>query len=647
MSSREAMYARKAERERRARLEAERVIDSKSLQIYEMNNHLMKVNESLDRRIRERTRELEQAHAQVLSAAAELAEANQRFELVLKASRASVWEVSPDGALVYSSPNIEQVLGFRPEDMVAQGSYLGLIHPDDRRRLRRTVIAALDTCQPFEVECRIRRIDGEYRWFRVSGYGDRNAEGKLQRMVGAMIDVDAQVHHAEVIQRMATVDYLTDIPNRCSFNKQLQRAIEDARKFGEPFVLMLIDLDNFKEVNDTLGHGAGDVVLKEVARRLTDNLKGYDYAARLGGDEFGVILRNVTDRRHVIAICNQLLYMLRKPVACNGSSVEVYASIGITEYDLSTEDAESMLMQADMAMYAAKRRHLREGGCEFYDESFGSDMLRRRHLEQAMKKGIADNEFCLHYQPQSCLATGELIGVEALLRWNNPLQGLMLPSAFIGAAEENGLIIPLGEWVIRKVCEDILHWRQQGLNVRVAVNLSPVQFNHGDIADYLRQQVIRHNIDPGLIELEITESVLVSNIDWTKSVLEILNENGFRISLDDFGSGYSSLTYLHQLPIDMIKIDRSFVEDLMNDEQSRIITRSIINLANSLGLEVLAEGVESWQQLNYLLQEGCHYAQGYLIARPMQSHQLADWITEHRSEYLARRKSGTQTLSLA
>lgn len=437
-----------------------------------------------------------------------------------------------------------------------------------------------------------------------------------------------QAHHLterkraeETIRYLAYHDALTGLPNRTLFNDRLNLALEQAHRSREKLAVLFLDLDRFKLVNDTLGHAMGDRLLKEVAKRLISCLPKGNTVARLGGDEFTIILPKVTRLKDVVKSSKKILEGLKPSFNLEGQEAYITTSLGVSLYPSDGEDSETLLKNADTAMYKAKERG--RNNYQFYTPAMNAKALKQLTLENRLHRAIEQEEFVVYYQPQVELRNGEIIGVEALTRWQHPELGLLPPSDFIPLAEETGLIIPLGEWVLRKACTQNKIWQDGGLGpLRVAVNLSVRQFQQSDLVETVAAILKETGIEPQWLELEITESMAMQDLDFTIKILAELRKMGIQISIDDFGSGYSFLNSLKKLPIHALKIDQSFISELTIDSQDAAIANAVIVLAHSLGLEVTAEGVETQEQLSFLKEQRCDKMQGYLFSRPIAADSL-------------------------
>lgn len=436
---------------------------------------------------------------------------------------------------------------------------------------------------------------------------------------------DEKTRADERIEYLASHDSLTRLPNREMFNELLRHAIEAARRYRRRFAVLFIDLDRFKLINDSLGHDAGDMLLVEVASRLRGALRSSDVVARLGGDEFVVILEQTSERDDIESIAGKLLALLGEPLQLGGHECHTTASIGIAMYPSDGDDVQTLTKNADMAMYLAKEDG--KNGFRFYIREIRTQSLERLTLETALRRALERDQFALHYQPKVDLASGQITGVEALLRWTHPELGVLSPMQFIPLAEETGLIVPIGRWVLREACAQNMAWQRRGLRpVSMAVNLSPRQFADEHLLQDIDEALASSGMSAAQLQLEVTESMVMRNVSRAVKVLDAIQSRGIRLAIDDFGTGYSSMSLMKQFPIDTIKIDRSFVRDLPNDSEDQAIAQAIISMGKALGMTVVAEGVETAEQQAFLRSHDCDEMQGYLFSRPLPPAELASLL---------------------
>jgi diguanylate cyclase (GGDEF)-like protein/PAS domain S-box-containing protein len=464
----------------------------------------------------------------------------------------------------------------------------------------------------------------------------KEADGTPQYLISVINDLTERKRHEQRIEHLAHHDTLTDLPNRAAFNDCIVSAIGLASVSNESFALLCVDLDRFKSVNDVFGHAVGDALLREVARRLEAACQGA-FFARLGGDEFAVITPTGSQPAAAEALAERLSAALDCDIEINGHILRVGLTIGVGIYPQDGIDAATLVANTDAALFRAKSEM--RGSIRFFEISMDKQLREKRALQQDLRSAISQNELALHYQPQAHI-DGDITGFEALMRWHHPRHGLVAPSTFIPLAEESGHILGLGEWILRTACREAASWPRP---LRIAINLSPVQFQHGDLPRLVHQVLLETGLAPSRLELEITEGVLIGDFTRAVSILRRLKGLGVRIAMDDFGTGYSSLSYLQSFPFDKIKIDEAFVANLSHSQQASTIIRAIIALGRGLNLPVVAEGVETEEQLRFLASEHCNEIQGYFVGRPKPIEDYADVVGRVR----APRRLGRKTLAAA
>ncbi|MBI1182166.1 MAG: EAL domain-containing protein [Alphaproteobacteria bacterium] len=527
------------------------------------------------------------------------------------------------------NPAYSAITGFAPEEVVgALPAFLQAGDPDPEtpRVLLTTVQRAIDNAGRWTGEQWNRRKSGVRYAEHLSVVSIPGERGQSGRYLVVFSDVTQRVLDEERIRYQASYDQLTGLPNRALFMDLLTQTLSQAERGGEMVGLMFVDLDGFKLVNDSMGHDAGDQMLQEVAARLKRCVRASDTVARLGGDEFTVLMPNLGDFRHAPAVAERITERLQAPFLLNGKEAFVSASIGITTFPHDAGDAASLLKNADAAMYRAKEQGKQT--FQFFTPEMNAEIEERLTLIHGLTKALERQEFTLFYQPKVRLADGGLSGVEALLRWRHPELGLIPSAKFIPIIEESGLISPISEWVLETACRQHKAWLEEGFDIRVSVNLSVRQLRQPGLAGTLAALLDRVGIAPSGLELEITETMLMKDTENALQTLAALDEMGIGLALDDFGTGYSSLAYLKRFPLQTIKIDRSFVADVASDPEDYEIVRTIISMGHSLRRRILAEGVETAEQLAVLRELRCDEVQGYLLSRPLPADALGRRLRE-------------------
>ncbi len=454
----------------------------------------------------------------------------------------------------------------------------------------------------------------------------------LQQEISERKSVERElIIHKEHLVRLAHYDNLTALPNRVFFNEILNKSLEHAKRNHLHLAVLFVDLDRFKNINDALGHPVGDLVLKEMGERFAKIIRAEDIIARLGGDEFIIMLNNINDAKYAGPVAEKILHAATLPVKVESHEFFITASIGISIYPTDGESLESLQKNADMAMYKAKR----DGGgiYHYYTPEMDSAANEHMKLEAALRKGIQNEEFVLYFQPQLDLRDGKIKRVEALIRWESPELGFVNPGNFIPLAEETGLIIPIGEWALQEACRIAKSWQDEGYEgIAVAVNISPKQFKHQDLAMLVKQSLYQTKLDSKYLEVEITETAVMDNVDDAISKLQQIRELGVHISVDDFGTGYTSINYLKQFPINILKIDQTFIKGIPHNENDISITTAVTALGHKLGFEIVAEGVETVEQLEFLTENGVDYIQGYYLSRPLPATKIIEQFVKKESE---------------
>jgi diguanylate cyclase (GGDEF)-like protein/PAS domain S-box-containing protein len=518
--------------------------------------------------------------------------------------------------IVYVNPAFERVTGYKQLEVIGRDCSFLQGHDREQPELPR-LREALDKGRDIQVVLRNYRKDGSLFWNDLYVTPVRDpASGQITHFVGVQHDITETKRYQEQLERQANHDELTGLANRSLLNDRLEQALATAQRYGRVVMVALADLDNFKLINDTLGHSIGDRLLQLVAERLLTCVRRGDTVARLGGDEFVLVLADQMHEAHGHDAVERVQRAIAETFHVGGHELRVSCSIGVSVYPDDGGDGETLTRLADVAMYRAKE--LGRSGYQFYTQEMTARIRERVALEHGLRQAVERGEFSLHYQPQFAIAGRKVIGMEALIRWQHPQLGLVSPSKFIPLAEETGLIVPIGNWVLREACMELIRMHAAGHEgLVVAVNLSARQLRQKDLVACVSAIIDETGMNPHCLELEITESMVMHNVEEVLVILAQLEEMGIKLSVDDFGTGYSSLSYLKRFPVHQLKIDRSFVRDIGTDADDTAIAQSIIALGHALDLVVLAEGVETEQQLEFLRQTGCDYAQGYLLCRPL------------------------------
>ncbi|HEV3029110.1 MAG TPA: EAL domain-containing protein, partial [Planctomycetota bacterium] len=556
----------------------------------------------------------------------------ERYALAAQSVNDGLWDWNLKTNEVYYSERWKAMLGCEDEDIGnTPFEWFRRVHPDDLAQVQSLLQDHLEGRTPtFESEHRMRHKDRGYRWVLSRGLAVRNGSGRPYRMVGAQSDTTQRKLAEEQLIHDALHDALTGLPNRTLFVDRLSHRIRHSRREKDRlFGVLFLDLDRFKLVNDSMGHSAGDQLLIETSRRLEQAVRPGDTVARLGGDEFAVLLEDVTEPGDAVRVAERIQTSLKNPIKLEGQEVVSTASIGIAMSQTGYEKAEDVLRDADTAMYRAKSegraRH------EVFDSAMHARAVSLLKIENELRQAIEREEFRVFYMPIVSLATGRIDGFEALVRWQHPERGLVSPFDFMGVAEDAGLIIAIDRWVLRRACHEVRDWQKKypdGDRLTVSVNLSAKQFHHSDLVETIRGAITDSGLPGESLGIEITEGVLIDNTSTAGEMLGEMRKLGARIYLDDFGTGYSSLSYLQRFPIDAVKIDRSFVSRLGPKAEGHEIVQAIVTLAHNLGMRVIAEGIESSEQLALLRRLKCGYGQGWLFSKPIPHEEACELLLQ-------------------
>ncbi|WP_170304190.1 EAL domain-containing protein [Duganella radicis] len=561
-----------------------------------------------------------------MQARAELRDSEARFRAAFGQAAVGLAQVSCDGNWLRVNRKLLDIVGYSEAEML-QLNLSDLVTPEDWEidaPLMRGVVAG--DLQSSSREKRYLCKDGSDVWVKVTLSAMRPGADQPS-LVAVIEDISQRKQFEDELMHVASHDALTGLANRMLLLDHIGQAIAQARRHQHHIALLFLDLDRFKTINDSLGHDAGDRVIVEVGRRLRQAVRAVDTVARLGGDEFVVLLADLPQERIAATMAQQILAVLFEPMLIHGHELAPASSIGISIYPKDGEDAKTLLKNADAAMYQAKS--MGRGDYQFYNSEMNASTLHRLTLESGLRHAVERDELQLTYQPQVELVSGRIVGVEVLLRWHPEQQRLVMPDVFIPIAEETGLIVPIGEWVLRTACSQLVAWRQAGLpDVRIAVNLSARQFRQPGLDDMVSRVLADTGCHAGCLELEITETVLMERPDSAAQALQRLSDMGVRLAIDDFGTGYSSLSYLKRFPIHALKIDRSFVRDIPYDADDAAIAGAVVAVAHSMGLSVVAEGVETLAQCEFLRGLHCDHAQGYYFSQPLNAAALASLLRD-------------------
>jgi diguanylate cyclase (GGDEF)-like protein/PAS domain S-box-containing protein len=555
-----------------------------------------------------------------------LADSERRLSDSQRLAHVGSWQWLVEADQMLWSEEAIRILGCEAEVRPGRDALIASVHPEDRAAVEKTLAEAVRGQRGWDLEHRIQTPAGELRFVHHQGVVDIDPLTGERRVLGTLQDTTEQRANEEKIKRLAFYDSLTGLPNRRMLHERLERMMRFCRSNGHQLAVMFVDIDHFKWVNDSLGHAAGDRLLSEVASRLVESLRLGDgvfrpnsamshFLSRVGGDEFVITLMTPAGPELPSKVARRILSALQKPLQLEGKEVAVSASVGIALFPGEAQSLDALLRQADVAMYNAKK-----GGrnrYQFYTQALSATADRALLIQAALQRALLDQAFTLHYQPQVSTRSGRMSALEALIRWEIPGKGMVPPEEFIPIAEEKGLILPIGEWVLQRACEDCREWQSQGLtDVSVAVNLSPVQLRKPELVPLVARALAQAKLEPRFLELELTESALLQHTSQVAETLEQLKRMGVRLALDDFGTGYASLSYLKRISFDSLKIDREFIRDLGNDPGARAIVSAIVAIARTFGLRVVAEGVETAQHERLVREEGCEAMQGLRLGVP-------------------------------
>ncbi len=554
-------------------------------------------------------------------AEAALRKSEERYALAARGANDGLWDWDLETNTVHYSERWQNMLGYQDSELRNHPeSWLSRIHGDDVERVRAALASHIEgRTSHFQSEYRVLTKDSAYRWVLCRGLAVRDPQGNAYRMAGSQTDITDRKRAEEQLMHDALHDALTGLPNRSRFLEHVDHCLKHSRRRADyVFAVIFLDLDRFKNINDSLGHASGDQLLIKFSHRIEQGLRDTDTLARLGGDEFTILAENIEGVPDVTRLVERIQKALTEPFELAGQTVFVTTSMGITLNTTGYDRPGEMLRDADAAMYRAKA--LGRARYAIFDEKMHAHAVNVLQTETELKTAVARSEFILHYQPIVNLPASDVVGFEALLRWHHPTRGLLAPGEFLSVAEETGIIVPIGHWVLEEACRQMRAWQDElpaARDMFVSVNISTTEFGHHGFLEHVYRVLESTRLDPGSLKLEITEHVLIKNTDRATEVLSELRNAGIQLSIDDFGTGYSSLSYLHQFPFDILKIDRSFIRRLDKSSDSLEIVRAIVTLAHNLGMTVVAEGSETVNEVTKLKSLFCEYVQGHVFSEPL------------------------------
>jgi diguanylate cyclase (GGDEF)-like protein/PAS domain S-box-containing protein len=593
-------------------IRADKYSDDEVGQVVDSFNHMLTVIEHEDARLRE---------------------SEEKFRLISESSKVGIFQMDSRGQCTYANEELAAITGLSSDQLLSQG-WLSVVHPDDKRRVGEQINTLIQKAsQHIAIDCSLLRPNGTVKWITGDIAPLRDADQQQIGFLGTLSDISELKQAYDQLEHMAFYDTLTGLANRRLFRNRLEHMLNNIQRTHNSVALILIDVDHFKNVNDSMGHDSGDTLLTVIAERLKQCVRFTDTVARLGGDEFAVILPNVPDMLTVSTIAEKILQGLSKPTLIDDEEVTVSASLGISVAPEDTNEAEVLIKNADMALYRAKDDG--RNNFKFFTVEMNILLIAHLNLVQQLRHAIDQQSFLLHFQPQIDLNSGQLVGFEALVRWQHAERGLVSPLEFIPVAEETGLIIPLGRWILRAACQQmraLCDAKLVGNRTVMTVNLSLKQFEDTQLVRFIGEVLVECGLRPAQLELELTESMLMENLEKTLETLQNIKALGIGLSIDDFGTGYSSLSYLKRLPVNVIKVDRSFVMDIPGDTDDMEITAAVIAMAHKLRYKVVAEGIETEAQHRFLRESGCDYGQGYYFSKPLYPAELVEFCGRYKSQ---------------
>ncbi|MDQ4122275.1 MAG: EAL domain-containing protein [Acidobacteriota bacterium] len=568
-----------------------------------------------------------------------LQESEARFRSSFDYATVGMALVSPKGRWLEVNQSLSELLG-RDESDLLESNYQSIVHKTDlpalEAKIGGLVAGEFPACQ---MEVRLLRPDEKEVWALLSASTARDAQNAVKHLIFQTQDVTLRKTAEDKLRHDASHDALTGLPNRAAYARKLEQALARSKETGKMVAVLFLDLDGFKLVNDSLGHVVGDDLLKGTAARLQECLRGRDTVARLGGDEFTILLEDLPDISQAVRVAERVKQRLTEPFVLAGQEIFIGTSIGIASSEIAYADSGEILRDADAAMYQAKARG--KGCYVVFDQEMYANATRLLRLANDLRRAVERDEMLVHYQPLQCLDTDEICGFEALARWKHPIYGVLMPSEFVPLAEENGLINQIDGWILAESCRQMREWQKNGVvtsGMIISVNISTRQFAQNGLVENVRRVLCETGLNAACLQLEITESAMAKSLKNTARVLKELNRIGVSIALDDFGTGYSSLSYLHEFPISTLKIDRSFISRMSDESDGTEIVRAIIALARNMEMRVVAEGIETLEQLEQLREMNCDFGQGFLFSQPIPATEIADFVKSSNFKLMAHRE---------
>lgn len=577
---------------------------------------------AMDEAIQEQYLEIKQQKNALLAS-------DERYNLAVEGANDGIWEWDIKGNNFFISPKVSEILGISSEEMADTAEpLLERIHPDEQKQVKASMEQYLKGQSGiYEDTYRIRKNDGSYIWILSHGKAIWNEQGEPIRVAGSYTNVTEQMQNQEKLHQLAFYDQLTGLPNRALITKDINTSIQEHKGQEYKMAFIYLDIDDFKHINDTIGHAFGDDFIVMIANFFEDEVDGFGQVSRLGGDEFGIVIYNMNAIEDVEILAKRLLERIKKPWKLGDYEFYVGISIGIAIYPESGKSASALMQNGDTAMFHVKDRG--KNGYSIYTPAMRQQTWNYIKMNNLLRTAIENKDFSLYYQPQIDMQTQRVIGVEALIRWIHPTEGFISPMDFIPFAEATGQIYEIGEWVLKTACEKKREWKESNHGtLKMAINLSSKRLTQEGLVESIKKEIEEHGLSGCCVELEITETAVMDELDRAIEVLHELRALGVTIALDDFGTGYSSLTYLQKLPIDILKVDRDFIRSITRENEEGHIFRFVTQVAHNLGLKVVAEGVETKEQLMFLKNNGCDIAQGYYFSKPVPTHEIGNVIDQ-------------------